>query len=78
MQKCNNLRNLLNITCKLPNSSHRCQVVKLQNIADMCRLSVTNTLPVYAEKDIHIFGKTTLSDSGLTDAERFFVHNGLK
>ncbi len=78
MQKCNNLRNLLNITCKLPNSSHRCQVAKLQNIADMCRLSVTNTLPVYAEKDIHIFGKTTLSDSGLTDAERFFVHNGLK
>lgn len=78
MQKCNNLRNLLNIKCKLPNSSHRCQVAKLQNIADMCRLSVTNTLPVYAEKDIHIFGKTTLSDSGLTDAERFFVHNGLK
>ena len=78
MQKWNNLRNLLNITCELSNSSHRCQVAKQQNIADMCRLSVTNTLPVYTEKDIHIFGKTTLSDSGLTDAERFFVHNGLK
>lgn len=78
MQKWNNLRNLLNITCELPNSSHRYQVAKQQNIADMCRLSVTNTLPVYAEKDIHILGKTALSDSGLTDAERFFVHNGLK
>lgn len=57
MQKCNNLRNLLNIMCKLPNSSHRCQVAKQQNTADMCRLSVTNTLPVYAEKDIHISDK---------------------
>ncbi len=78
MQKCNNLRDLLNITCKLPNSSHRYQVAKQQNIADMCRLSVTNTLPVYAKKDIHIFGNTTLSDSGLTDSERFFANNGLK
>ena len=50
MQKCNNMRNLLNITCKLPNSSHRYQVAKQQNIADMCRLSVTNTLPVYAKR----------------------------
>lgn len=78
MQKCNNLRNLLKITCKLPNSSHRYQVAKQQNIADMCRLSVTNTLPVYAKKDIHIFGNTTLSDSGLTDSERFFANNRLK
>jgi len=78
MQKWNNLRNLLNITCKLPNSSHRCQVAKQQNIADMCRLSVTNTLPVYAEKDIHFSGKTTLPDSGLRDSERFFANNRLK
>lgn len=78
MQKCNNLRNLLKITCELPNSSHRYQVAKQQNIADMCRLSVTNTLPVYAKKDIHIFGNTTLSDSGLTDSERFFANNRLK
>ena len=78
MQKWNNLRNLLNITCKLPNSSHRCQVAKQQNIADMCKLSVTNTLPVYAEKDIHFSGKTTLSDSGLTDSDSFFANNRLK
>lgn len=78
MQKWNDPRNLLNIKCKLPNFSHRYQVAKQQNTADMCRLSVTNTLPIYAEKDIHIFGKTILSDSGLTDVERFFVHNGLK
>lgn len=57
MQKWNNLCNLLNITCKLPHFTHRCQVAKQQNTADMCRLSVTNTLPVYAEKYIYISDK---------------------
>ena len=46
-QDCKNQRNSLTHTCKLPYSSVRCQVAKMQNTADICRLSVTNALPVY-------------------------------
>lgn len=45
-QDCNKQRNSLNHTCKIPFSSYRCQVAKKQDAADICRLSVTNALPV--------------------------------
>ena len=51
-QDCNKQRNYLNHTCKLPFSSYRCQVAKKQDAADICRLSVTNALPVYDDRSL--------------------------
>ena len=74
-QDCNNQRNSLNHTCRLPYSSVCCQVEKMQNTADICRLSVTNALPVYLERGCFSHSDNKLSNSGLNRMYQRFAMN---
>lgn len=74
-QDCNNWRNSLNHTCKLPYFSVRCQVAKMQNTADVRRFSVTNTLPVSPKRGRSFYSGMVLSNSGLNKICQMFVTN---
>lgn len=50
--------------CKLPFSSYRCQVAKKQDAADICKLSVTNALPVYGERSLSKIGSSAVQLDG--------------